>query len=203
MLTMGLPLMLWRSRRLEYGAVFSLLAVVLVAFVGTHGLHGNDGLVVRYTMNGSPHDVEYELRLASGSGGLGAALLCTEGTSDPGFQPNSNRRIWVSFGHGARDQYPGWKDPIAKFAGFEFNVKRGLVLSPSILLRFLGVFVLPVWFCIVLLLIWPALFLVRLRGRRRVRGWLAAGCCASCGYDLRGNPAGDKCPECGSAIGTT
>jgi hypothetical protein len=26
------------------------------------------------------------------------------------------------------------------------------------------------------------------------------GCCHACGYDLRGNPTGSRCPECGACI---
>jgi hypothetical protein len=54
------------------------------------------------------------------------------------------------------------------------------------------------WFLAVVLGAWP---LATLTGpiRRRVRGWRRRrrGCCARCGYDLRGTR--ERCPECGAA----
>lgn len=43
----------------------------------------------------------------------------------------------------------------------------------------------------------PAHYLLRVRRRRRNARRLARGCCAGCGYDLRGSPG--RCPECGLA----
>ncbi|MCH7799874.1 MAG: hypothetical protein IID28_15755, partial [Planctomycetes bacterium] len=37
---------------------------------------------------------------------------------------------------------------------------------------------------------------VKRSGRAQQRG--RADRCVSCGYDLKGNPFGDRCPECGT-----
>ena len=43
---------------------------------------------------------------------------------------------------------------------------------------------------------WHVLLVVRDRARRRSRR--ARGHCPACGYDLRGSPGADRCPECGN-----
>ena len=47
-----------------------------------------------------------------------------------------------------------------------------------------------------LLIVWPVVGVLRWRKRRRR---VAAGLCASCGYDLTGNTSG-VCPECGMVV---
>ncbi len=49
-------------------------------------------------------------------------------------------------------------------------------------------------------LTWPVL-LFKPAGRKELADLRKlAGCCAACGYDLRGNADGDSCPECGQSI---
>jgi len=64
----------------------------------------------------------------------------------------------------------------------------------------------PDWFVILLCLPYPAFWLRRYLRTRRCNYRLAHGLCLKCAYDLRvqkSGQAGDKCPECGAAIGET
>ena len=54
----------------------------------------------------------------------------------------------------------------------------------------------PFWLALALTSVLPTVAAVRWYRRR---GTPLAGCCRSCGYDLRATP--DRCPECGTAAG--
>jgi hypothetical protein len=54
----------------------------------------------------------------------------------------------------------------------------------------------PYWPIILVLLIFPAVWLM---GYRRSLIRLSRGCCRGCGYDLTGNTSG-VCPECGTPV---
>jgi len=55
--------------------------------------------------------------------------------------------------------------------------------------------VLPLWMVGLLLIVFPSLWTIGfLRKRDRARN----GLCLACGYDLRSQNPGDKCPECGT-----
>lgn len=56
--------------------------------------------------------------------------------------------------------------------------------------------IIPHWFPTVILSLLFTWFLI---ARRRHLKRLRHGCCTKCGYDLRGNPDCDCCPECGHA----
>ena len=56
--------------------------------------------------------------------------------------------------------------------------------------------VVPHWFVILLLAPWPLCHFYL--AFRRPRRWAKLGLCTRCGYDLRGNPAAGRCPECGT-----
>ncbi len=53
----------------------------------------------------------------------------------------------------------------------------------------------PLWILLVALAIWPTLVAVKW-----IRSHPAPGCCAACGYDLRGSKQSTTCPECGEGI---
>jgi hypothetical protein len=57
----------------------------------------------------------------------------------------------------------------------------------------------PLFYPQILTAILSALWVLAWWRRRRRRAHLR-GCCAKCGYDLRGNPSGKTCPECGAPI---
>jgi len=57
----------------------------------------------------------------------------------------------------------------------------------------------PLWFLFLLFAIKPTWSLVTMR-RRKQRLQNVAKPCVNCGYDLRGNPGAEVCPECGAKV---
>lgn len=80
---------------------------------------------------------------------------------------------------------PGYRSP-------GMPVMTGSIQYISIQYDLIGI---PLWAAFVLLAFLPALWVYR-QSRNRRRG--SAGCCQSCGYDLRAST--DRCPECGTPI---
>ena len=98
--------------------------------------------------------------------------------SSPYLSPRP--RMWVSFSP---------LSPVSQSRGFEFYH----VLSPSAggpTLRIVA----PHWFVLTLTASLSSWLLYRSWRRPRRK----PGLCRHCGYDLRGNPASGRCPECGS-----
>ena len=91
----------------------------------------------------------------------------------------------------------GWVPPAHQILGFG---REGRVLVPTLITSKSGSvfidqsrYVVPLWFVVLLLLMWPARWIVQFRRQRRRR---SDGQCLICGYDLRGTP--HRCPECGT-----
>jgi hypothetical protein len=74
-----------------------------------------------------------------------------------------------------------------RFLGFEYA--RGAFAGASYWLV-----AVPYWLIVLAAAVLPVRWWLL---RRRLRRWRTQGRCLGCGYDLRGTPAGDRCPECG------
>jgi hypothetical protein len=186
-----------RLRLLTFAAAASLALAAAVAVLWIRSYRVGDQFLFRHFTAYPDCDLVHEWYLSSAAGGVrlahhinhhrkgdGAKLprwkLSTYGP--PGF-PFFGTRSRVP----SRNRLSAWQR-----AGFELgNSSSG---TPPSVVR--GV-IAPHWFCALLLLIMPALWLryalPQLRRRRRA----ARGACRACGYDLRATPG--RCPECGAA----
>jgi hypothetical protein len=64
--------------------------------------------------------------------------------------------------------------------------------SGNILFAYIQNISLPLWMLVVVFGVWPTVWLVQQRRRRR------SGYCQGCGYDIRATP--QRCPECGREV---
>ena len=90
--------------------------------------------------------------------------------------------------------YGGVRLPVRPWAGFRFRSIReqNKRLELTVVVHTIGV---PYWFWTLVCAVPPLAWVARWRRERRRAGWLRAGCCPRCGYDLRATP--ERCPECG------
>lgn len=115
--------------------------------------------------------------------------------------PDRGRHVW--FDEGSWETSVGWFAPQPGLLGFYsrsgdyeplMNGMGGRVL-PAEHYDFWRI---PYWFPVVITGLPAALFLGRLILRRAAKR-SPAGCCPTCGYDLRASK--HRCPECGTTIG--
>jgi len=105
---------------------------------------------------------------------------------------------WVA---STNDFYPGYRGlPLPPhFLGLSAGAVRET--ADAVALGSPHVYVaVPLWFIAMILLL-PPLLMVRRRMAARTRRLAEmAGICPSCGRDLRGYTAGERCPKCGKVI---
>ena len=91
--------------------------------------------------------------------------------------------------------------PIAlnKYRVVDLKVLRYIAQDPATAVSERAVLV-PFWVVAPLLAVLPAWWFVRYRRRAVRRRRLSAGQCLRCGYDLRAQLPGDRCPECGAPV---
>ena len=113
------------------------------------------------------------------------------GEEDQAFKRDFlDRTIWGHDHNPPRAEQDGWQAGFFGRLGFGYLERT----SPTRLLADYRRVAVPLWTVALLTAIAPLVWLmraVRLRRRRR------RGRCLACGYDLRGNPDGRRCPECG------
>lgn len=104
------------------------------------------------------------------------------------WDPSLHERFGFVYGSGRfahQVELPAYRPSNQSSRGVSVDVKYILVA-------------LPLWALFVLLAVLPACWAAT-RIRRRSRS--VAGCCPTCGYDLRASQ--DRCPECGTPIAAT
>jgi ssDNA-binding Zn-finger/Zn-ribbon topoisomerase 1 len=176
----------------------ALAAVVLVLWMRSYSMAGM--LMFQHYTDYPDCDLVHEWRISSAAGGVCAAHHINH------FQKGEGPKLprWTFWSHRGRTTYPffGTRSLLPSRNHLTFWQRAGFELgnsatgTPPSVIR--GIIV-PYWFCILLLLFLPTLWLryglPHLRARRRA----AANLCPTCGYDLRATPQGRRCPECGTA----
>jgi hypothetical protein len=123
---------------------------------------------------------------------------CISVTSEDGqvYFVAANLRAWVD--QSIRADYGGFPSDYNRFLGFGFGHRdpRPFSRNADVMLGFTFL-TLPHWF-LALLTGFPAAARFRSRAARLMRS--RQGRCPTCGYDLRAHVAGDRCPECGTAV---
>jgi hypothetical protein len=186
-------------KRFTFAAAASLALGAVVAALWARSYRAGDQLMFCHFTAYPDCDLVHEWYLSSAAGGLRLAHHINHFRKGDGSRlPRWKFSTYGSPGYpffGTRSRIPSRNHlSVWQRAGFELgNSSSG---TPPSVIR--GV-IAPHWFCALLLLITPALWLryglPRLRRRQRA----ARGLCPACGYDLRATPRGNRCPECGAA----
>lgn len=176
-------------------AVLSLTAAAATAFLWHRSYAVGDSVRVAYFTAYPNYDLVHEWYAESWAGGVSVARHVDHFRQGEGVKVQGcSRRTYANPTYpffGTRSLIPSRNHlSVWQRAGFEVgNSSDG---SPPSVVQ--GI-ILPQWFCTLLLLLLPALWLrfglPKIRRKRRI----ATGLCSACGYDLRESPG--CCPECG------
>jgi hypothetical protein len=206
-LSVLLLLALSPKHRLACVSALSVLAILAVVTLWFRSRDTPELGQLRFTANTASTDRSWQGDVESNAGGICLDFRESITVRDP-EKPhrrgviNPDGKAWVSWGTMSLFRYPEWHGE-SVFKAFGFQLVFRSEYEGVVRVRRVGAIVFPAWFPIPFLLIAPALYVRQWKHRRKVRRWIAAGCCAKCGFDLRAHRAGEKCPECSTVIPAT
>ena len=210
------PIVFGGKYRFTYCVSWCVILMAVVGFLWVRNHGGAEKCTIRFSRQ-SPVIGEFrDVSFFSGTGNISLSYSY-EGYTDLKFLSEAGLKSgWhISWSRGTGTlkpkPYPVWQDglylrgwgfDLAWYSDDEPELSEEAAAAGATFLgsrdRLYGVGV-PSWFALVMLSIVPMLYPFHIK-RRRVRQWIASGCCAHCGYDLRAHKLGDKCPECGVLI---
>lgn len=196
------PLLIWRRAALGYASVACILLFLAIGIVWVRDYRKDEALIL-----------DFQTRLPSPEGRTVAIQSCAGGLelnySDTHLNGSVAKYVsekpWTfSYSHtGNYNRYPSTFQPapwLYTRLGFRLLFLHQPDNPKAVTAWRLWELIVPNWFPMVLLAIVPAFWVRRQLKRRQLRRRAAHGLCAHCGYDLRAHRAGEKCPECGTAI---
>jgi hypothetical protein len=183
-------------------AGLSLLLWLAVCVLWVRGFWVSDVFVVGHQGERGDEVVGQVLYLNSDCSQLCIMWRIQRDPSTPELRVLLRARSAYSFGHSAEPTRPftllpgDREESIWNRIGFAYQDSDDLVPNPPA-----GYFdrwwMAPFWFLLMVLAVCPAVVMVGIARRRRIRRRVRLGLCANCGFDLRATP--DRCPECGES----
>ena len=191
------PTLLGGRFRLPYAAILSLVGLLLVGVLGWRGVYCFDhaGLGTG-SLDFSGNREAFSLNFQYGSGGLMAGFWHFHDLT-PLNRRDAPTGPAIILDPGLATRYPQVRDPVVKRWGFQLTWLSEPDRPGTSSIRHLWAVIMPLWFPVPFLLLFPSLFVWRrwVRPSRRRR----QNRCVSCGYRLEGNVSG-VCPECSTPV---
>jgi hypothetical protein len=193
-----------KRRLFEILASLSLLVCVAMVVLWVRSHFVADMLDWReyWTRPAGGGETEFHQRQTVARSSLGSLRMTTQygvsvGLDQPAPMFNKGPELWVHHEAPGPVQTATGVTYLWNWMGFRFGTREATYV-PRTRLRLIGGAV-PCWAIVAASALLPGVWAVAAVRRRRRRP--KAGCCAACGYDLRGTPG--RCPECGTVVSPT